>query len=195
MSQDSDKSQAGSPTALSPDSRERQMSERRIAPRYPFTTAAEVVDLQTNARVAGRSSDLGLGGCYIDTLAPFAVGTSVRIRLEKDLREFEATGVVTYALVSMGMGLSFTKIKPEHQTVLKTWVAELSGEKEAIPEFATIGSEEGLTAAIANNRKVLTELINLMIRKQVISENEGAALLRMIFRELGATGSSSPSKT
>ena len=64
----------------------------------------------------------------MDTLAPFAVGAAVQIRLERDHANWKPREV-TYALVSMGMGLSFTEIKPEHQAVLKAWIAELSGEK------------------------------------------------------------------
>ncbi|MBZ5659362.1 MAG: PilZ domain-containing protein [Acidobacteriia bacterium] len=174
------------------------MPERRIAQRFPCTAAAEVIDLKSKARVTGRSTDLGLGGCYVDTLAPFAVGATVQIRLERDKREMEATGVVTYALVSMGMGLSFTEIKPEHQAVLKAWIAELSGEKPAIIEDAPPAPEQEIQAAIlhdldpspesgpaataASNRQVLNELINLMVRKRLINEGEAAALLRQMYR-------------
>ena len=171
--------------------------ERRIAVRFPCTAAAEVVDLKSKARVTGRSTDLGLGGCYVDTLAPFAVGATVQVRLERDKREMEATGVVTYALVSMGMGLSFTEIKPKYQMVLKDWIAELGGtganpaQSPADPELEiqheSIGdlessSEQAPTATAAGNRQVLNELINLMVRKRLINEGEAAALLRQMYR-------------
>ena len=42
--------------------------------------------------------------------------------------------VVKYALVSMGMGLAFTEIKPEHQAILQKWISELSGERVTEPE-------------------------------------------------------------
>ena len=172
--------------------------ERRSAQRFPFTAAAEVIDLQSKARVAGRTSDLGLGGCYIDTPAPLAVGARVQIRLEQGKREFEAAGAVTYALVSMGMGLAFTEIKPEFKAVLKGWIAELSGEKiiaieemppapkpaaqETVARGQVAAPEDVLAASPATNRLVLNELINLMVRKKVISEEEAAALLRQIYR-------------
>ena len=96
--------------------------ERRTVQRFPFTASAEVIDLRSKARVTGRSSDLGLGGCYIDTLAPFAVGAAVRVRLERGLLNFEAEGTVTYALVSLGMGLSFSDFEPKDHAVLEKWI-------------------------------------------------------------------------
>jgi len=85
--------------------------ESRGQVRFPFTAAAEIYELHSQTRLTGRCSDLSSGGCYIDTLSPFAVGTTVRVRLERDLHEFEAAAVVAYAHVSMGMGLTFTEMK------------------------------------------------------------------------------------
>lgn len=102
--------------------------ERRQQVRYPFTAAAEVYVTHSQTRVTGRCSDLGPGGCYVDTLSPLVVGTVVRVRIERDMREFEATGVVAYAHVSMGMGLAFREVRPESDAILRSWIAELSGE-------------------------------------------------------------------
>ncbi len=156
--------------------------ERRRAVRYPFTTAAEIIDLGSHARVAGRSSDLGLGGCYIDILSPFAVGSAVLVRLEREQKVFEAMAKVTYAQYSMGMGLEFTEVKPEHQAVLQAWLAELSG--EALPKFdvAAAGPESGNLSAVLSLQQVLNELVSIMVRKKLINETEGAALLRKLYQ-------------
>ena len=71
--------------------------ERRAQVRYPFTAAAEVYDLGSQTRVTGRCSDLGPGGCYVDTLSPLVVGAVVKVRIERDMREFEASAVVLRA--------------------------------------------------------------------------------------------------
>jgi hypothetical protein len=156
--------------------------ERRRIDRYPFTAAAEIVDLRSQTRVSGRSSDLGLGGCYIDILSPFGLGSAVRVRLEREENVFEAMATVTYAQVSMGMGLAFTEVKPEYQSVLRAWVAELCG--EALPELdgAAAGPEYATLSTVLNLQQVLNELVSLMVRKKFISDTEGAALLRQIFR-------------
>jgi len=156
--------------------------ERRRGVRYPFTAGAEIVDLRSQTRVAGRSSDLGLGGCYIDILSPLGVGTAVRVRLEREQHVFEAMATVAYAHLSMGMGLQFTDIKAEHQAVLRAWVAELSGGQSAEPDVAAAGPESGVLSTVLHLQQLLNELINLMVRKKVINEVEAAALLRQIFR-------------
>lgn len=179
MSEDSEKSLISSADG-EPHSEGRV--ERRKAPRRPVTAAAEVVDLRSQARITGRCADLGSGGCYIDTISPFAVGTAVGVRIERELHEFEATAVVSYALSSMGMGLSFSDIKPEHLTVLRSWISESGSESSEKHGSQASASEESLLAAITSNRLVIREFINLMVRKKLMSENEAAGLLRQISR-------------
>ena len=157
-------------------------SENRKQVRFPFTAAAKIYELRSQTRVSGRCSDLGAGGCYIDTLSPFAVGAVVRVRLERDTREIEASAVVAYAHVSMGMGLAFTEIKREHQDVLRSWIADLSGEHSPEPAATAVEPEAEAIDAEANMRSVLNELIYLLVRKKIITENEGTGLLRQMFR-------------
>jgi PilZ domain len=156
--------------------------ESRAQVRFPFTAAAEICELHSQTRLTGRCSDLSSGGCYIDTLSPFAVGTIVRVRLERDMHEFEATAVVAYAHVSMGMGLTFTEMKREHQEILCFWIAELSGEKPCEPAPSIPVPETEAMDADANVRLVLNELIFLLVRKKIFTENEGAELLHKMFR-------------
>jgi hypothetical protein len=86
--------------------------ERRGYPRYPFSASAEAVHIQADTRLSGRVSDLGRGGCYVDTINPFPVGADVKIRIVKDNASFVPPAQVVYASSGMGMGLAFTKIDP-----------------------------------------------------------------------------------
>jgi len=165
-----------------PTPEKQDLPERRRATRFPFTASTEVRDLRSQASITGRCSDLGTGGCYVDTLSPFAVGSAVWIHIERDLREFEALAIVSYAHVSMGMGLAFTEVKTEHQAVLRSWIAELSGEQPRQPEAPPAGPEAGLLGTIENLRHALNELVNLLTRKKIITENEAAAILRQLLR-------------
>ena len=165
-----------------PTPEEQDLPERRHATRFPFTASAEVLDLRSQASVTGRCSDLANGGCYVDTLSPFAVGSVVKVRVERDLHKFEALAIVSYAHVSMGMGLAFTEVKPEHQAVLRSWIAELSGEQPSRLDVAAAGPEAGLLATIENLRQVLNELVNLMARKKILTENEAVGILRQLLR-------------
>jgi len=188
MSERSDKPMIKLPGLIPGTSGDAMGGERRISPRFAFTADAEVFEVGSLARILGRSSDLGSDGCYIDTISPFAVGTALRVFLRTGLNEFEAGAVVRYSLPSMGMGLKFTDIKPEHRLVLREWIAHLSGVQSPDPEESATAHEtvtpheSGAIPAVGNMRAVLIELINLMIRKGVISNAEGERLLLQLFR-------------
>ncbi len=113
--------------------------ERRNHPRYPFSATAEVVEIGSGARIQGRISDLGRGGCYIDSMSPLGVSSEVKIRIVDKSRMFVAQGKVVFASAGMGMGLMFTAIEPEQLLVLERWLAELSG--EAAPEPLVVEDE------------------------------------------------------
>lgn len=152
--------------------------ERRKHPRYPFTAAAEVVESKTQARVTGRSSDLAIGGCFIDAMSPFPTGTSVVVRLAYNQRKFEAKARVAYSQSGMGMGLAFTQVEPDHRWILEQWLGELSGQPEA--RLKLVESEGPSAPAAGGNdepRYVLNELIVTLIRKGVLTDKEGKALL------------------
>jgi hypothetical protein len=154
--------------------------ERRIQQRFLFTAEAEVIELRSQARVTGRCSDLSSGGCYIDALAPFAVGAEVRILMTRDSRKFEAEAVVTYAHPSLGMGLKFTEIGSEYQELLDSWIAALGGgnpSKKPAPPAGTPVADDGTSTLI-----VLNQLVTLLIGKKVLTEKEGMELLRKMFR-------------
>lgn len=158
--------------------------QRRSGVRFPVTAAAEVFELRSQTRVTGRCSDLGLGGCYVDTLIPFAAGSAVRVRIERDGSSFEAAALVSYAHVSLGMGLAFTEIKPADRDVLRRWTAALGGESAPEPAAAVAEPEAKAETADAesNLRLVLNELIAMLVRKKILSETEAARLLLQTFR-------------
>jgi hypothetical protein len=155
--------------------------ERRQIMRYPFTATADVMDLHTRARVTGRNSDLGTGGCFIDLISPFGEGTLVLVRLEREKKVFQAVARVCYAQPTLGMGLAFTEIKSEDRIVLESWLAELDG--SILPETheALAPPDSSSISDVLRVQQVLNELINLMVRRKMISAEEGAALLRRIF--------------
>lgn len=160
--------------------------ERRKHPRYPFSATAEVVEIGSGARIQGRISDLGRGGCYIDSMSPFGLGSEVKIRIVDNSRTFVAQGKVVFASAGMGMGLMFTATEPEHVPILERWLAELSG--EASPEPSVVEDESLSPQAAADKAPsqeqnyVLNELIIALMRKNVLSDAEGKALLQKLLR-------------
>ncbi|HWF14444.1 MAG TPA: PilZ domain-containing protein [Candidatus Acidoferrales bacterium] len=152
--------------------------ERRRVTRYSFIAVAEVFDIRSQTRLEGRCSDLSMGGCYVDTLAPFPIDSALRVTIQHDSREFQAMAVVTYCHPSMGMGIKFTEIEPEFRNVLCYWVVDLCGEPIPKPEPTEAPSSVGQSIdADSNMRLVLNELVTLLVRKKIITEMEGAELL------------------
>ena len=126
-------------------------SERRALSRYAFTAIAEAVEAESHARISGRLSDLGEGGCYFEVMSPFAVGHNVTLHIFKDDLEFAAKARVLYATGGVGMGLTFTDIERDVRN---------SG------------------TATHQQRNVLNDLILMLIQKRVLTDAEGKALLQ-----------------
>lgn len=155
--------------------------ERRASVRYPFTAAADVVEPLSNARISARSSDLGRGGCFIDTINPFPVGTVVNLRLKLEQNTFSTQARVVYAQAGMGMGLAFLSVEPDQLWVLEKWLGTLSGELP--PELS--GHESGAPQQQESHASpeagfVLNELIITLMRKRLLTEAEGKALLQKL---------------
>jgi hypothetical protein len=158
-------------------------TERRSHARYMFTTTSEVTDIKSGTKNVARSSDVSLGGCYIDTGSPLPLGTAVRLCLKKENKIFEAQAEVTSATVGMGMGLRFTSVDPKQLQILKKWVGALSGEiidgMEEQEEKQTPSSDQNLDDEL---RYVVNELVVILMRARLLGEAEGKLMLKRIFR-------------
>ena len=108
-----------------------------------------------------RTADLGSDGCFIDTLNPFAKGTSVKVRIEKSGASFEASAKVVYSLDSMGMGLAFNLVGPEQLWVLHEWLGEASGvlaPEVSLPPIEGSAFPKNFLAADAKTKDVHCEV-------------------------------------
>jgi len=100
-------------------------AERPRARRYPFVASVEVTDVQSEIHLQAMTADLSLFGCLVNTGNPLPEGTRVRLRIAHGSTNFEAFGKVAYAQPKLGMGVIFTSIEPNDQTVLENWLAKL----------------------------------------------------------------------
>ena len=162
-------------------------AERRSHPRYPCTAAADIVDAASGARILGRTSDIGRGGCYVDTINPFPVGTAVKVRLSKDNQSFAAQARVVYAMSGLGMGLAFTSADPEQLWTLQRWITELGRTSAPEPEVRAPEPEPKVWSAPEKNAKnmqyyVLNELIISLMSKGVLTDAEGKSMLEKLLR-------------
>jgi PilZ domain len=157
-----------------------QGDERRKDARFSISASAEVLELSTRTRLTGRASDLGPGGCYIDTVSPFPIGASLMLTLTCENQNVHVKANVVYSRTGMGMGLAFTEMTAKQKENLTAWLRELNGEapqspasepnmpyvQEAIIEEPKAQAEDtGLLGALA-------ELISLLRVKRILSDSE-----------------------
>jgi len=102
-----------------------QPAKQRAVRRCALVAAAEVTELSSGTLLSGRSSELGLGGCYVDSLNPFPEGTLVGLKLLRDQGVFETKAKVVYCDPGFGMGLAFTDMTPDQRSLLEAWLTEI----------------------------------------------------------------------
>jgi hypothetical protein len=158
-------------------------AERRQHLRFPFSATVEVVETKSGTKVTGRTSDLGLGGCYVDTLSPFPVGTETKIRILRENESFEAQARVVYSLIGMGMGLAFISAQPKQVRLFQRWLLEISGQPVSAQDASSQQAPETAPAEKTQTLKnvVLSDLIMTLMQKKVLTEREGKDLLRKLF--------------
>jgi hypothetical protein len=67
---------------------------------------------------------VSLGGCYINTLNPFPLGTALLLKIEHGNASFEAEAFVSTRHEGMGMGLAFKNVSAEQESRLAKWMPE-----------------------------------------------------------------------
>jgi len=71
--------------------------------------------------IRGATSDLSLGGCYIETIFPFPIGTSLQMELQVDGTVLVMATVVTCD-PQVGNGIKFTRMLPEDREELQSYL-------------------------------------------------------------------------
>jgi hypothetical protein len=157
--------------------------ERRKHSRYPFTASVESVELKSQTRVSGRTGDLSLGGCYVDTTSSFPAGSVLKMRLTKDECTFEVKAVVVYSLVDMGMGVKFTYVDREQLGILRKWVEEIHGESLSQTEPTRICDHSCSSECPEGPEfQVLKDLITELMKQGVLSSAKSAIMLGKLTR-------------
>jgi PilZ domain len=129
------------------------------------------------------TSDLSMGGCYVDAMSPLPTGTEVELRLLKDGKTFRARTKVAHYSMGIGMGLLFTSMQPAQFSQLEKWFG--GTESESQPARYALESDAEPAAgkkSTSRDRYVLEELLILMMRKALLSEDEGQPILKKLLR-------------
>lgn len=151
--------------------------ERRSAGRQPFTAAAEVIDQGSGTRFSTRTTDLGPGGCFVDTIVPFPVQSKVRVAIRRDGTQFEAGGLVVYSQAGLGMGIAFSPLRRGQEKILEQWL-DSPAQTTPVVEASLATQIERPAVAIGSDHAVLVRLVRLMIIKGMLSESEGSAIFK-----------------
>jgi hypothetical protein len=152
-----------------------EQTERREHARIAVSIDVEIVDSKTGARISGRATDFGVGGCYVDTLNTLPQGTPVEVLLNWQGHTLQMRALVSYAAQerSIGMGLAFIGVSNESGVSLLDWMAGLSHET---PRRVPSPKAESAT----DPRKALRELLALLLHKEVLSQSEVTQLFRLL---------------
>lgn len=163
------RTEGGSPSAKS------NAAERRGTNRHAITAVAEIVDVASGARFATRTSDLGPGGCFVDSLTPFPIGSKVRVSVRESDTEFEVGGTIVYSQVGLGMGIAFDALTFEQRMDLEGWLVQItsgkrgSGERQASPKVPQLQDD--------TSRNSMVQLIQLLVSKRILTDSEAASIL------------------
>jgi c-di-GMP-binding flagellar brake protein YcgR len=106
-------------------SRSLSVRDRRYTIRYPFAADAELIDLESGARSTGVTSDISLGGTFVCTSKPLAVGARARLTLERKEQRVETLAVVRIVKPRIGMGVEFIDVDEAHTEILTRWIEQL----------------------------------------------------------------------
>ena len=106
--------------------------QRRRNPRYAFIASAELLEPQTEVRIATRVSELSVHGCYMDMLNPFPVDTPVLVKISAGNAEFQSKARVIYAHPNFGAGVAFLEPQAQYLEVLEGWIREAEKDPERL---------------------------------------------------------------
>jgi hypothetical protein len=153
-------------------------SERRGGERHVFTASAEVIELSSGARFTTRTTDIGQGGCFVDTMVPFPVGSKVLVSVTREKVTFEAMGKVVYAQIGLGMGIGFDPLNAEQHQALDTWLTELNWHPvDSREQMLDMTLQQQLAPGQSRDHAALVRLVRLMIGKRMLTDAEGSSIL------------------
>jgi PilZ domain len=101
-----------------------RFAQKRSVPRYPFAARAVILEPLSRREFAGRTSDISLKGCFIESVDQFPTKTIVQIKLELTGESFNSWARVAHVRAPLGAGLSFFNTSPGQQIILEKWVKE-----------------------------------------------------------------------
>jgi hypothetical protein len=148
-----------------------EVADRRRAVRKPFIAEALVVEVDSGAKLSGRSCDLVVQGFYMDTLNPLPQDTQVLVRLQHGESRVEAAGRVVYRVPGLGMGIAFNDLSADHQAILNRWLSESRDDDGNFQASLPPISVEPFPAPVRTEAP-LVRLIRVLLKKGILTKTE-----------------------
>ncbi len=101
---------------------------RRDSNRIKVKVPVELQTEDSHSPIRGATSDLSVGGCYIETIFPFPVGTLLDLKLQLD-DTLPVSATVVTCDPQVGNGIRFEKMLPEDREALTAYLKSLEEEK------------------------------------------------------------------
>ena len=96
--------------------------ERRKSQRYSVRAEIEIRELGSRAPSRGNTTDLSLSGCYVATIFPLPMGSTLDFTLWIGNASIKGRGFVTTCHPGVGMGINFSSLSNEEACRLKSYV-------------------------------------------------------------------------
>ena len=97
-------------------------------PRSPFVAIVLAADPSSNIAIAGKTTNVSLGGCHIDSDSQLAPGTTIVIELVHEGESFHAVGEIVYSKMGAGIGIRFSRVDHSNHRMLARWIDALQTE-------------------------------------------------------------------
>ena len=95
--------------------------ERRQYPRVKISVPVEIHVEGSASPIRGSTSDLSLGGCYVETIFPFPVGTALDLKLQIETT-LPIDAIVVTCDPQVGNGMKFARMLPEDRKSLQAFL-------------------------------------------------------------------------
>ena len=106
-------------------------TNRRKHERFKLNLPVEVHQEGSDTPIRCSTSDISLGGCYIESLYPFPVGTVLELKLDLASDTLLIFARVVTCDPQVGNGIQFTKILPEDLDELTHYLASAAAKEHA----------------------------------------------------------------
>ncbi|MGH9640848.1 MAG: PilZ domain-containing protein [Terriglobales bacterium] len=99
-------------------------ADRRKHPRFKVSVSVEINVEGDHTPIRWVTSDISLDGCYVESMFPFPVGTSLELKLQLETTLVILAKVVT-SYPQVGNGIRFVRILPEDLDELRSFLGSL----------------------------------------------------------------------